>query len=209
MTHSPAKPKELKTILAFTAVYLGGAVLVSWQRGNSEFVFYIGVMIVLVATLIPLHRRVGLSAGVLWGLTIWGLLHMAGGLVQIPDSWKDEGASNVLYNLRFFPGGLKYDQVIHFFGFGITTWLCWQTFSAKVKNFEGGELQPTPGLMILCAAAGMGFGSLNEVIEFFATLLIPDTNVGGYENTSWDMVSNLAGAATAGIVIFVTGKPRS
>ena len=99
--------------------------------------------------------------------------------------------------------------MIHFFGFGITTWLCWQALSAKVKNHEGGELRPTAGLMILCAAAGMGFGSLNEVIEFFATLAIPETNVGGYENTSWDMVSNLAGALTAAVVIYFAGRSDS
>ncbi len=207
--HTSATGSDLKRVLGFTAVYLVAAALMSWQRGNSEFVFYIGVMVVLIVALIPLHRRVGLSAGVLWGLTLWGLLHMAGGLVPIPDAWKDETASKVLYNLRFIPGGLKYDQVIHFFGFGITTWVCWQAFSAKVKNAEGGELRPTPGLMILCAAAGMGFGSLNEVIEFFATLTLPETNVGGYKNTSWDMVSNLVGCVTAAVAIYISGKSKN
>ena len=35
------------------------------------------------------------------------------------------------------------------------------------------------------------------MIEFTATLLLPNTNVGGYVNTGWDLVSNLVGAVCA------------
>jgi hypothetical protein len=35
-------------------------------------------------------------------------------------------------------------------------------------------------------------------------LTIPNTNVGGYENTAWDMVSNLVGSTIAAVVIRVT-----
>ncbi|MFY7874520.1 MAG: hypothetical protein ACOVQM_03685, partial [Pirellula sp.] len=51
---------------------------------------------------------------------------------------------------------------------------------------------------------GMGFGALNEVIEFIAVLTIPNTNVGGYENTGWDLVFNLIGCLTASIMIRMT-----
>jgi hypothetical protein len=47
----------------------------------------------------------------------------------------------------------------------------------------------------------MGFGALNEVIEFAATLTMPHTNVGGYVNTGWDLVSNLVGCALAAVII--------
>jgi hypothetical protein len=60
---------------------------------------------------------------------------------------------------------------------------------------------PTWGLMVLCAAAGMGFGAMNEVIEFAATILVPQTNVGGYMNTGWDLVANLVGCAVAAVAI--------
>jgi hypothetical protein len=42
------------------------------------------------------------------------------------------------------------------------------------------------------------------VIEFTATLLVENTNVGDYNNTGWDLVSNLTGsvAAAVGIRIF-------
>jgi hypothetical protein len=60
--------------------------------------------------------------------------------------------------------------------------------------------------MILSAAAGLGFGALNEVVEFAATLLIPDTNVGGYRNTGWDLVANLFGATVAATIIWLHGR---
>jgi hypothetical protein len=56
-------------------------------------------------------------------------------------------------------------------------------------------------MLALCAAAGMGFGALNEVIEFIAVLTLPNTNVGGYENTGWDLVANLVGTIIAALVI--------
>ena len=51
--------------------------------------------------------------------------------------------------------------------------------------------------MLLCGAAGMGFGAFNEIVEFVATLTVPDTNVGGYINTGWDLVANMVGAIMA------------
>ena len=34
-------------------------------------------------------------------------------------------------------------------------------------------------------------------VEFTATRIMPKTNVGGYENTGWDLVSNLVGSTLA------------
>jgi hypothetical protein len=47
---------------------------------------------------------------------------------------------------------------------------------------------------------------LNEVVEFIAVLTIPNTNVGGYENTGWDLVANLVGASTAVLMIRTSSK---
>lgn len=207
--HQTASRRQLIIILAFTALYIVAAAFLSVAGGNQEFIFYIVVMAVIIFGLMAVHRRVGLSSGILWCLSIWGLLHMAGGLVPIPKAWHSEGVPSVLYNLRFLPDSLKYDQVTHAYGFGITTWLCWQALSARVLNEFGGPLRPTLGLMVLCMAAGIGFGALNEVIEFFATLSLPETNVGGYINTGWDLVSNLAGSAIAAILIYVFQRAES
>ena len=69
------------------------------------------------------------------------------------------------------------------FGFGVTTLVCWEGLRSLL--IDAGRPDPQPGLgsLTLCAAAAMGFGALNEVVEFIATLLVPETNVGGYINT--------------------------
>jgi hypothetical protein len=86
----------------------------------------------------------------------------------------------------------------------LVTWILWQLLrrSWAARNIE---LQPTLGLMVLCATAGMGFGALNEVVEFFATLTVPETNVGGYENTGWDLVANAVGCILAAASIWLVG----
>lgn len=207
--HTAASRSDLWKVLLFSAIYILAAGLFSLQQKNGEFVFYILVMLVLIGALVAVHRRVGLSRGLLWCLSLWGLLHMAGGLLPIPAGWHDADVSGVLYNLWFLHGWLKYDQFVHSYGFAITTWLCWQALSARTLNEAGRPLEPTLGLMVLCAAAGMGFGAFNEVIEFVATLTLPETNVGGYENTGWDLVFNLIGSALAALILYGTGRLRT
>ena len=56
----------------------------------------------------------------------------------------------------------------------------------------------------------MGFGAANEVVEFIATRILPETNVGGYENTGWDLVFDLIGAViAAGWVFRRAGRRRA
>ena len=113
---------------------------------------------------------------------------MAGGLLPVGDS--------VLYNFWLIPERLKYDQVVHALGFGLTTWVCWEAMRPSLR-----EMRPRTGPLVLCAAAGCGFGAFNEVVEFIAVLTIPNTNVGGYENTGWDLIANLVGSVSAALLI--------
>lgn len=187
--------KNELAVLAFTALYVVAASVASVQRSNHEFVMYIGVMVVLGAAAWALHRRVRLHPLSLWGLSLWGLAHMLGGL------WRVSESTGVLYNLRFWEDGLKYDQAVHAYGFALSTWLCWQALRPALAT-PG----PTFGLSVLCALGGMGLGAVNEIVEFIAVLTIPDTNVGGYVNTGWDLVSNAAGASLAAAAIWLLGR---
>ncbi len=47
------------------------------------------------------------------------------------------------------------------------------------------------------ALGAMGLGAVNEMVEFTAVLIVPDTNVGGYSNTALDLVFNAIGAVSA------------
>jgi len=189
---------------AFTAIYMLASAVDAVVRGNSEFIFYIFVMLVLIALVTWMYRSVAFSAGLLWCLSGWGLLHMAGGLVPVPESWPTHGEQRVLYSLWLIPDALKYDHLVHAFGFGTTTWLCWQAARSRWP-----DTRATFGPLTLCALAALGCGALNEVVEFIATLTIPETNVGGYINTGWDLVANTIGAVIAAVMIRLGGcKPQ-
>ena len=209
----PFMPPAVLGAALFTALYMLAAGLTAAAKGNTEFAFYAIVMLIIIAALLWLHWRVRLSSGVIWGLALWGALHMAGGLMPVPAHLAQGEGPAVLYSLWLSPMGeqlglLKYDKAVHAFGFAVTTWLCWQALLGAV-----GLRRPTFGLMVLCVAAAMGFGALNEVIEFLATRLT-ETNVGGYYNTSLDLVANLLGAVLAAAMICLmpqrdtTGKGR-
>jgi uncharacterized membrane protein YjdF len=193
--------QRLWPVMAFTALYLAAAVGGALVVGNREFLFYIAVMLLLIGVVWVVHSRVGLSTATLWALSVWGLAHMAGGLIAVPHAWPIDGDIRVLYSLWLIPGRLKYDQIVHAYGFGVATWVCWQGLRATI----GAGAAPTFGLMVLAATAGMGLGALNEIVEFAATLLVPETNVGGYLNTGWDLVANATGATTAALVIWLRG----
>jgi hypothetical protein len=184
-------------IAAFVAAYLVGFGGLAITQGNREFVFYLVVMLVLIGMTYAVHLRVVFSAGVLWLLAVWGLLHLMGGTVPVPPELTDGGdAKAVLYSLRLADGLPRYDQATHAFGFFVATLASAQALAVCTRPAR-------VGIGFACAAAlmGMGFGALNEVVEFAAVQTLPDTNVGDYTNTGWDMVSNALGAALGGVWI--------
>jgi hypothetical protein len=193
-------------VLAVTVCYLLPAAAVCLQGGNREFLLYLAVMLLLIPSVAWLHQQIGLHWTTLAALSLWGLAHLSGGLVAIPAWWPYED-SPVLYDWWLIPGRLKYDQVIHAYGFAITTWVCWQGLARAFAN-RGVHVTPSLGLLTLCFAAGMGFGALNEVVEFIAVLTIPNTNVGGYMNTGWDLVANAAGCAIAAAAIAASARRK-
>lgn len=193
-------------VAAFTVLYMllfGGLAVAT---GNGEFLFYTAVMVLIAGFVLLLDRQVAFSAPVLWGLSLWGLLHMAGGTLPIPESVTEPGGLPRLYSLRVVPWFIKYDQFVHAFGFGVATLAAWEALCAATSHRRG----PAPGLLIIVICVGMGLGALNEVVEFIATLILPRTNVGDYRNTGWDLVSNLAGclAAAAWIALRPGPAPR-
>lgn len=199
--HRAATRRELNQVLFFSGAYLSLCTVFIFSGQNHEFLLYLLVMMVIIAAVLGVYRRAGLSRGVLWGFSFWGLLHMVGGLVPIPAAWHSTDTTGVVYSWRLIPGYLKYDQAVHGIGVGLVTWLCWQTLATRVLGHDGKPLRPTFGMLTICAVAGMGFGALNEVVEFVAVMILPHTNVGDYENTGWDLVANLVGSVAAAVVM--------
>lgn len=181
-------------LLAFTVSYVLAFLAYFILISNREFVGYIATMAILVALVAWLHSQFRFPALLLWALSGWGLAHMAGGGVRVGDG--------VLYNLVLVPLAgegeltvLKFDQVVHFYGFAVTAWLLWHVLDRSIPAARG-----TRSSFVFPALASMGLGAMNEIVEFTAVLTVPNTNVGGYLNTGLDLVSNGLGAVTAMII---------
>lgn len=182
---------------ALFAIALVGFTIYAAAGGNAEFLFYAATMVVMAGVVFAVDRSVHLSLLAIYGLLVWAVMHLAGGNVPVGDA--------VLYNYRPAPWLPKYDQATHAFGFAVATLVCWECLRSALAKRSSTPPRPTFGLMAACVLMGIGLGALNEVVEFVAVLTMPDTNVGGYTNTGWDLVSNLAGAVAMGAWIRLTG----
>jgi len=190
-THEDGAPQTIRravrdhpALAAFTACYLAGFLVYGLLARRPSTVAYTLTLSALVVLVAEINDRVHFSQGVLWGLGAWGVLHLAGGLIPV--------GGGVLYNIDLHVPTLHYDRLVHAFGFGVATTAVWQAIQPHVR---GG---PTSrGIAVVAALGGMGVGALNEVAEFAFSHLSENSNVGGYQNTGWDLVYNTVGCTAA------------
>lgn len=178
------------------------------MRHRQEFLLYLALTPILFAALGRIHARIRLSEGLLWCFSFLTLLHMAGGLIELPRSMPVE-ERHLLYDWWLIPEVLKYDHIVHTFGNALATWLCWQLLQRTVASKTGWafrDLKPTPELLFFCILAGMGIGSANEILEFIATKLVRNHGVGGYANTLMDLVSNTIGSLIVAAILWNHGR---
>ncbi len=189
-------------IFGVTLAYVTGFGAWFLVIGNYEFIWYILTMAVMIALVGVNLRRAEFPLGLLWALSLWGLAHMAGGGIVVGES--------VLYSATLLPlietgelTLLKYDQLVHAYGFGITAWLLWHLMR---RHYPATRHSWT--VHVYPALGAMGLGSVNEIVEFIAVLAIADTNVGGYVNTALDLVFNAAGAILAVCLLWLREVSR-
>jgi putative membrane protein len=182
-------------VAIFTFGYVAAATAWFLTNGNYEFVVYVITMVILIGLVGGSLRFVQYPTSMLWALSVWGLAHMAGGGVPLNGS--------VLYNWVIWPvimteniQILKYDQVVHAYGFGVSAWVLWHLLTSHFPETRG-----TWTAFCLPFFAACGLGATNEIIEFMAVLAVPDTNVGGYFNTALDLCFNAAGALIASLIL--------
>ncbi len=169
-----------RAILGFVVAYYIGFLVLGNATDNRQTAFYAGFIAIAFFGLLYWDFRRHFSDFILWGIALWGALHMAGGMIPI-----EEG--RVLYNVQLL-SFLRFDQLVHAIGFGFAGLAFWESVT------------PRPGSgALLALMGGLGFGALNEMVEFLITRFVPDTNIGGFENTGWDLVANAIGAAFAAL----------
>ena len=175
---------EHRIIAIVVGSYYVVLLAVGLASGNSQTGFYAVLLPVLVVIVAYLDARRPLSDLVLWGLAVWGALHLGGGL--IPAS-----ADRVLYNVWLLPF-MRFDHLVHAIGFGFAG----LAFRESVRDRSSISAAPGASLVFF---GGVGVGGLNEMVEFLITRVRDDTNIGGFENTGWDLVANAVGAAIAAL----------
>jgi len=182
-------------IIFFTLSYILGFLIYYLSIKNYDFLWYIAVLLIFFALILFTLHRSKFDYIILGGLSIWGLLHVAGGGLIIQGK--------VLYAFevaRLFQAGdtvlLKYDQIVHFWGFGVSALVVYHLLCPYLNNKTNWKI-----VFPIVVASGMGLGALNEIIEFIAVLSFSETGVGGYYNTSFDLVFNFLGAIAA--VLFI------
>jgi uncharacterized membrane protein YjdF len=158
---------------------------------------YVGVIVFFAFVIALTNGRLRYPLPVIWGLVLWAVLHMCGGGIPVGEG--------VLYGVMLVPLSntlpiLRYDQVVHMVGFGVATLLMFHVMSPLLRP----DLERWSALSIVVLMAGLGVGALNEIVEFLATVLIPETGVGGYLNTALDLVADFAGAILA--VAYLRGR---
>jgi uncharacterized membrane protein YjdF len=188
-------------LIGINALYLVPLIVKFTLEGNWEFVVYIGQVVGLIMLLLLTLHKTKFPVWLLIMLSAWAGLHMAGGAIYVNDV--------TLYSYKFFhvvtlgDGDgyiLKYDQIVHFFGFFVATFVAYWLLLPQLKqNFRIGVIA------FIAFLAGMGFGAINEMIEFAVVIYAPETGVGGYWNTSIDLVANALGALTAALIITFKG----
>lgn len=182
-------------LIALNALYLVPFAIHFLIRENYEFLGYILQVVLLGVLVFATLHKTRFPLWLLILLSIWSLFHVLGGGVVVGE--------DVLYRYKFFhlwSSGedyiLKYDQVIHYYGFLVATFVAYYLLRPQLK------VAARVGVVAFVAMlAGMGFGAMNEMVEFAAVVFAPETGVGGYVNTSIDLVANALGALTAALIL--------
>lgn len=172
-----------------SAGYLVAFVAFGLSSDRSQTSFYALFMVIAFALVVMTYSHFRLRPITLWGLTIWGIAHMAGGLLSI--------GGDVLYRFDLVPGVLRFDQIVHTFGFGFATAACWDVLGEVIM------LGRAVARSVLALLGGLGFGAINEAIEFLVTRIDPSSNVGGFVNTGFDLLFNTLGCALAATLLYL------
>ena len=200
------KARLPRSIIFVVVIYLVAAMSAAISLQNVDFLrIYIPFFIATAMLIAFLHRRIHFSDALLWFLTLWGALHLAGRLVAIPSTWDYDGKDQILYSWWVVGQWLRYDHILHAFGFGTCTWLTWEALRASIQQRLGRKLYPSMGMLFLCIFASMGLGAINETIEFLFIIDRSTLTISNYINTCQHLIANLLGALLVTVLIIFRG----
>lgn len=180
--------------LGVVAVYTAAISIYGYTVDSPFTTIYLLVMVAMVGVIWVVHRANRMKPVLVWWLVVVGFAHLMGGVFLI--------AGEPLYEYRPIEGLPRYDQMLHTFATGVAAAAMWHLVPAWSHNPD----MPTAGRAGLAWIAALGLGALVELVEFVGVLNIPNTNVGDYTNTGWDLVANTIGASA--VVAIAASKRR-
>jgi hypothetical protein len=185
-----------KFIVYFTSIYTALFSINALLRGNVEFIYYTAMMIMSIAVILIINKRMHFYPIVLMSLSVVGLLHLLGGNIIINGER--------LYDIYFIPNIFRYDNFVHTLGSGVMVMLAHALLTPVLnKDFEKRRAY----FVLLLVLVGMGLGAINELVEFGAVLIFNvGQQVGDYTNTLLDLTFNTIGSAIMASFLVLTKK---
>jgi len=179
--------KSHLTLLLINLALIVGFGIFFLARLNYEFLIYVGVIVFFICLVGLSIKNVHYTLAALVGLTVWSALHLAGGGITV--------GQGRLYDVMLIALSdtypvFRYDQLVHIWGFGSATLVSYCLLAGALKQ----PVTHPIGLGMVLVMSGLGFGALNEILEFVVSCCVPESGVGGYINTSLDLCANLIGA---------------
>lgn len=181
-------------ILSFFLVGLLTLLTILYQ--NYEFLLYAITVAILLIILYKTDQYFKYKQLGLWLFNIWLILHILGGLAFYQGvRFYDLILLDIVgepYNI------LKYDQFVHFYCYIVMAILMWSVIQKIMKQDASNAV-----VCVVTILAASSLGAVNEIIEFFAFMLLGTEGVGGYINTAIDLVANLLGAILGTLYMYI------
>ncbi|MFC4994534.1 hypothetical protein [Rubritalea tangerina] len=194
------KPKS-RGVIVFTALYLACFLAFAIMTGGYCFLWYFGAQLLLTIGLVVAHRNVGYSRTLLWALSLWGFLNLLGFVDLDSLSVNVPRSSSCVGELWLLTPSINFSNLVHVYGFGVATWVSWQTLCQLIHSRYQRRLMPSFGLLVLVMSSAVGYGALNELVEFYIQLWFLQGAAGSYGAICWDMSAVCLGALLAAISI--------
>lgn len=185
-------------VIFFTLFYLIFFTVNAIAKSNYEFIMYSLTVLLLLIFGVYLHQQVRLPAFIIIGLSLLGLMHMLGGNIY--------GGGERLYDKIFLFGLARYDNIIHFIGSVLGTFVLNELFYFLV---EKETIKNRRFYYFSLFLMGLGVGLINEIVELAAVVFLSaQDGVGDYLNNAIDLVYNSIGVIVAIIILDINWHYR-
>ena len=168
-------------ITGISAVHVTAWTIYGLDAGSRLAFPYLLWMLSAGCLVFLVDSRVRFSTEVLMLLSLSGFFHMAGGNVVINGDF--------LYEQTW--GLVGYDHFIHILGLGTAGLAVWEATSRMLRAFGGKEAA------VVTFLGAHAVGTVIEVGEYLATLVMHEVRVGDYANNMQDLIANMVGALLA------------